>query len=239
VSQVALLFLIAIFTQIFIANSQDSSINYCITRPAECYPLIVPVCAFPANCTDGSCSQYFDNACFACQDATMHSYIPGECPEYVKPDVPIEVTPSEEEAQNPANEAEEEEEEEEDPTSENCPDLGIALQVNGVFVEGRFCCEIQPITCSLRSRPVCAVLYTCIGSSCQVTKRNSCEACLDSNVQLYIPGTCDEIYGSVNKPDGDFEPTFKDNQEEEYMLSAADVPLYNSEEKEIWISWHK
>jgi len=230
-SRLTLLLSIAIFS--YVSYAQDNPVNYCIARPVTCYPVLVPVCAFPAGCTDGSCSKNFENACSACQDVTMESYILGMCPDYVDPTDPAEIPPSEEEAETTGDEPEEEEE---DSVSDSCPNLGVALQVNGAFVEGKFCCTVQPAACPLRAKPVCAVLYACIESTCQITMKNSCEACLDTNVQLYIPGTCEEIYGSRGN-DGR-RLAFQGHLEEEYIISEAEVPLYNSEEKDLWISWN-
>jgi len=238
------LFQLSIFliSQFFLTRA-DPDKNPCIARPKECYPISLPVCAYPAGCNDFSCTRTAGNACFACKDLSINSYILGECPVYIPPTKPVE---PEQPTETPEQEAEAEIDIDE-PLS-NCPNMGVAIQVNGEFIEGSFCCAELPVVCPHVDQPVCAILYECIGNSCQTTKANACEACHDPNVQLHVPGKCSDSFGQdwLVPAETSWEDItiWKDWEEvkligeEEYPLFEGEGQFENSEDFKIWVWWH-
>ena len=183
-----------------------------------CSDVSDPVCAFPTGCEDPSCSFTATNPCTACSEAGISFYYPGECPS-MQVEIIIPVEEIEEVPIEPPLELLEIDE-----SSSTCPPLGVVVYIGGKFLEGNFCCRVgdQPI-CRNEINPVCGSLFRCIGSLCRQTKRNSCQACEDPNVNVYFPGTCREIFG-----EGDPEAILEEEEEEE-----EEEETNNGEEEQV------
>lgn len=112
-------------------------------------------------------------------------------------------------------------------SSSNCPTTGVLVYVNGKFIQGTYCCGANA-TCPSKVSPVCGSLNQCVGSLCRQTKINSCTACQDSNVKLYFPGTCHQLFGDAEaniEPDGGNSESTELETEEEELESIDDFRL--------------
>lgn len=233
---------IFLFSHFFLTRSQPQpEKNFCITRPTDCYPIRIPVCGYPSNCNNHSCTRTAANACFACLDPAIESYILGECPPWVNPN------PDDGKSDDTDEQQVETEVEVEDDFG-TCPDVSVAIQVNGDFIEGKFCCETLPEVCPPKYEPVCAILFECIGSTCQTTVNNACEACHDPNVQLYVPGNCSDSFGEEFITQTEAMPeqpplwtnweVVKLSEEEEFLFYEGEGQFEDSDDWKIWIWYH-
>jgi len=113
-------------------------------------------------------------------------------------------------------------------SSSNCPTTGVLVFVSGKFIQGTYCCGAAA-SCNNKVSPVCGSLNQCVGSLCRETKINSCNACQDSNVKLYFPGTCRQLFGDAEaniEPDnGDGSENSELDTEEEEVENIDDFRL--------------
>ncbi len=163
-------FILVLASMLLVAHSQT---NFCSDtypdRPQFCPEIYSPVCAdYPQICLFPPCPQVkdFANACQACSDANVESYVDGTCLDNAEGGEG-EVGENGENGENGEGEFGEE----------------------GWF-DGQIVCHNPPgveILCADIYDPVCGYVT---GQDVGQTYANECVACTQGNVDYYVGGAC-------------------------------------------------